>query len=353
MKFSVITPSFNGMPHIRKCIGSIRGQVLPKAGTQRSEIGDRRSEKRASEICYLASENESSICVQHIVQDGGSSDETVEFLRKFDVEIRGQRTEVRDQKSEALVNARCLTPDFYSFSFSSKEDEGMYDAINRGWSRASGDILSWLNHDEQYLPGTLAKVGKVFGENPDVDFVYGNFIILTPEGLPISARREIPLRMRYLCHSNLYAASCTMFFRRNLLDAGDLVFDTNYKLAGDMELVMRLLDRGYKPFHINSYLGLFGADDGNLTVSQSDLNWQETARLWAEYGGSNNTLVCKAMKTLRWIERFFSGCYRSDDLSFDYVLDEIPNYRRVEADRVTFRFGFDKINELKELRCRT
>ncbi|MBC8207260.1 MAG: hypothetical protein H8E68_08955 [Kiritimatiellaeota bacterium] len=381
MKFLVITPVFNGMPHIKKCIGSVRGQLRPSVA-QMSDVKCQRSDVLISDIRSSAvaeamadktiSETGSKIDVQHIIQDGGSTDGTVEFLRDYMAQ------------QPATSN--------YQPSFISEADKGMYDAINKGWAKAiemndaerstegmahstfnvqhlishppnqpnnqsayqpdaEDCILSWLNHDEQYLPGTLEKVAQVFAGHPEVDLVYGNYIISTPDGLPISARREIPLRMLYLRHTNLYAASCTMFFRRKIWEAGELKFDINYKVAGDMELVMRLLSKGYKPLHIDSYLALFGADGGNLSVSMGDLNWKEISRLWSIYHGFGNPLVRKGIKALRWIERFFSGCYRSDDLAFDYAEDEVPNYRRVEADKVTFRFGFDKINELVRKRC--
>ena len=50
----------------------------------------------------------------------------------------------------------------------------MYDAINRGFARASGDIVCWLNSDEQYLEGTLAKVADYFETHPDIDVLFGD-----------------------------------------------------------------------------------------------------------------------------------------------------------------------------------
>jgi glycosyltransferase involved in cell wall biosynthesis len=82
--------------------------------------------------------------VEHIVQDGGSDDGTREW---------------------AAADSR--------IKFFMEKDAGMYDAINRGWRRATGEILSYLNCDEQYLPGALARAGHFFSAHPEVDMVFG------------------------------------------------------------------------------------------------------------------------------------------------------------------------------------
>ena len=197
MKFSVITPCFNGESGIDKCIGSTRAQASP------------------------------SVEVEHIVQDGVSRDGTVDFLSTFSDRISAQ------------------PESGYSFSFKSEADQGMYDAINRGWSRADGDILSWLNHDEQYLP-TLDKVARVFAAEPDVDVVYGNMIVVDGAET-LAAQTEIP-RSTYIKHDFLYAISCTIFFRA-VIDEGLLVFDNQLGHAGDLDLMLGIVTAGKKIVH--------------------------------------------------------------------------------------------------------
>ena len=107
MKFSVVTPLFNGMPELKKCIGSVKSQAS------------------------------NSIRVEHLIQDGGSNDNSIEFLENY---MNNQLNVTNDEGKN------------YDFNFQSSNDKGMYDAINKGWLRSTGDIYSWLNHDEQYLP---------------------------------------------------------------------------------------------------------------------------------------------------------------------------------------------------------
>ena len=142
--FSVVTPCFNAVDVLPRCVGSIRGQK--------------------------------DVTVEHIIQDGFSKDQTAAWAAR---------------QPELIVH--------------SEKDRGMYDAINKGWARSPGEILSWLNADEQYLPASLAHIAQVFRDNPDADIVYGNTIMVGPDGQPLAARREIPLRFAYVVNGFLHA----------------------------------------------------------------------------------------------------------------------------------------------------
>ena len=277
MTFSIATPVFNGMPIIRRCVGSVRGQR--------------------------------HVTVEHIIQDGGSSDGTGEWLG-----------------TQPDLNTR------------SEPDKGMYDAINRAWARANGSILSWLNADEQYLPGTLATIAGFLTEHPEVDAVFGNMIAVAPDGRPLAARREVPLRGLYLRNRFLYAFSCTLFFRRSLFDRGLLVFDTRYRYAGDYDLMLRLVNAGVKVLHIPSYLALFGVDGTNLSGTVELAEEAEVIR--ARHGAFKSRTARMAVALLRCVERLANGCYRNDDLTYDFALDEKPTYRRFAKESAGFRFPY-------------
>lgn len=279
MKFSIITPTRNCLKNVKRCVGSIRGQ--------------------------------SSVIYEHKIQDACSTDGTAEWL-----------------KAQQDLDAR------------SERDEGMYDAINRGWARSNGDILSWLNADEQYLPGTLAHVNKVFEENPDVDFAYGNAIIVDPVGRPMAGRREIPLRAFYIKNSFLNAYSCAMFFRRRLLDEGSLNLDTRYRYAADMDLILRLLASKAKHLHINRYLSLFGVDGNNL--SSHDRMRTETEEIQAKFGGAKTKLAKRVVVLGRHVERLLAGAYKREVLDYDFVVDEAPTYCRIRQASVGGRYILPK-----------
>ncbi|MEW6676743.1 MAG: glycosyltransferase family 2 protein [Pseudomonadota bacterium] len=269
MKFSIVTPTRNSLDKLKRCVGSVRGQK--------------------------------GVMFEHIVQDACSEDGTPEWL-----------------SVQADLNWR------------SENDGGMYDAINRGWRRASGDILCWLNSDEQYLPGTLERVKNTFSRNPDIDFVFGNYIVISNTGNPIAARREIRLSKSYIANGFLNAASCTMFFRSRIL--ADLELDLKYRYASDMDLVLRLLDNNRKAKKIDEYLSLFTFDGSNLSCSPTMIT--ETREIRKKFGGSSS-FTSLPYRFGRVLEKLMAGCYMRDNISYDYAIDSTPNYITFNAKGVS------------------
>lgn len=276
--FSIVTPCFNAAKVLPRCVGSIRGQQ--------------------------------GVSIEHIIQDGLSKDVTVSWAQS--------------QANLAVF---------------SEKDRGMYDAINKGWAKSHGEILSWLNADEQYLPGSLSRVAQVFQDNPDVDIVYGNTIIVGPSGQPLAARREIPLRLSYILNGFLYALSCSLFFRRRLLDAGLLVFEPGFRNAGDLDLIVRLIKAGCKSIQMHDYIGLFGIYGNNITIDGNTKMDKEVDEIRRKYGALPSPMRQTVMLG-RAVERLFRGCYRPDRLSYEFALDEKPNYTSIKNVKTSSRFTF-------------
>ena len=209
-----------------------------------------------------------------------------------------------------------------------------------------GDILSWLNHDEQYLPGTLNHVSKIFQNDNSIDVVFGNMIVIKKDGTPIAARREIPLRKIYVQNDFLYAISCTIFFRRSLLMKGILNFNSDYKcLYSDLDLMLKILRMNKKIHFENKYFSLFGVDGNNLSVTGKKIMEKEINEIQKKYGKFNSLPLRKACKVFRMIERFINKCYLKDDLSYEFAIDEVPNYQKIEKSKIGFRFTYEKVNK--------
>lgn len=268
MNFSVITPTRNALDKLKRCVGSVRGQA--------------------------------GVDVEHVVQDACSTDGTAEWLS--------------------------CQPDLNS---ASEPDGGMYDAINRGWRRAGGDVLSWLNSDEQYLPETLGRVARFFEQHPDIDFLYGNVLIIGAAGDLIAARREIRLSRLYISNSFLNAPSCTTFFRRRLWDEGILRLDTTYRYAADMDLMLRLLV-ARKPYHkVPAYLSAFTMDGTNLSCHPRML--EETAQIQRKFGAFSSPFLRRTITLGRYAERLLAGSYRRVDVAYHFAMDEQPRYRTISG----------------------
>ena len=242
--FSVATPTRNSLDKLKRCVGSVRGQR--------------------------------DVAVEHLVQDARSSDGTPAWL--------STQTDLRTV---------------------SEADAGMYDAINRAWTRAQGEYFSWLNSDEQYLPGTLAKIQTFFETHPAVDVVFGNYIVADPQGRPVALRREIPFRRIYVANSFLNMQSATIFYRRRLWDSGLLRLNSKYRYASDKELILRIASAGKLIAHIPEYLSVFGIDGTNLSTHRQMTEEAEQVRL--AYGAFRSNVLRQIVLLGRRIERLLNA----------------------------------------------
>lgn len=274
-RFSVATPTRNALAKLVRCVGSVRGQH--------------------------------GVSVEHVIQDAASTDGTVAWLSR-----------------QSSLDAR------------SEPDAGMYDAISRAWSRSRGEFLSWLNADEQYLPGALSRVQAFFDQHPEVDVVFGDYIVCGPDGRVIALRREIPFRHLYVANSFLYSATCTLFFRRRLYEAGSLAFDPALRYAADFDLMLRLAAQGACIAHLPGYLAVFGIDGTNLSGHARVPVEAEIVR--QRHGALRSPLLRAVVLGMRRLERLARGGYLKQSRAFEFAQDEVPRYRRIEAMRVGGRY---------------
>lgn len=128
MKFSIVTPSYNSSAYIHEAIQS----VVSQSG---------------------------NFTIEYFIVDNCSRDNTRAIVEKFQNSIES-----------GSYPLGCQGVELY---FVSEQDQGMYDAINKGFAKASGDIFAWLNADDIYLPGAFATMAKVFATYKNVHWVKG------------------------------------------------------------------------------------------------------------------------------------------------------------------------------------
>ncbi len=205
VRISIVTPSYRRSAWLKLCIASVADQPVE---------------------------------VEHVVQDAGSDDGTLDWLPG-------------DRRVKAFV----------------ERDQGMYDGINRGLRRATGDVLAYLNCDEQYLPGALGEVAGYFEQHPRVDMVFGDVVMVDPEGRYLYHRKmQTPLKYHtWTCH--LSTLSCGMFFRRRIVSDYGLLFDPRLRAAGDGEWMVRLLQRGLRLAALGRFTSAFTCTGANLGAS--------------------------------------------------------------------------------------
>jgi len=294
MNFTVATPVFNGMPWLRLCVASVRDQI----SDEKAEIGDL---KAATGDLKAVQQPQVSppLRVEHIIQDAGSPG-IEDFAREAGAEF------CRDGKLVFRFSAaQDFSPFGYHLTLHSESDGGMYDAVNRAWLRATGDIISYLNADEQYLPGTLDRVGRFFLENPQVELLFGDALLLNPAGLPVSYRRVVRPSQAHTRAVHLGTLSCAMFFRRSLLEKG-FFFDPQWKAIGDAEWVWRVLGSGAKAGILNKPLSAFTLTGSNLGATPASLR---EAADWRRSGPSSERLASPLLRASHWMKKAIAGAY--------------------------------------------
>lgn len=247
---SIITPSFNMLSYLQRAAASIADQ--------------------------------SSAGFEHIVVDGASGDGTVEWLERQPYE---------------------------HMSFISEKDNGMYDALNKGLKRVKGDIVAYLNCDEQYLPGTFELVNDYFQHHPEVDVLFGNLLLIRPNGTLVAFRKGYQPRWPYILVSHLYVLSCTMFFRRKVVEDGN-IFDTRYKAVADAHFVVNLLRRGYTARHVNHYFSAFTITGKNLSIDDRALAEQKDL---LNHAPAYIRVLKPLVNLMRLGEKCLSGAYFQGD----------------------------------------
>jgi GT2 family glycosyltransferase len=200
-------------------------------------------------ILSVAAQNYPSL--EYVVQDGGSSDDTLDVLHRFEAELARWRSE---------------------------PDSGQADAINRGFADTTGDVMGWLNSDDLLLPGALAHVGRYFAQHPEVDVVYGNRIMIDENDDQIGAW-ILPAHDDEALTLADYVPQETLFWRRRIWDAAGGYVDASFRYAMDWELLLRFRSAGATMTRLPRFLGAFRIHADQKTTALDDVGAAETRRL--------------------------------------------------------------------------
>lgn len=197
-----------------------------------------------------------------IVMDGGSTDGSVDILKRYD--------------------------DRLSY-WESVPDEGQTHAINKGFARANGEILAWLNSDDLLLPGAIKSVVERFEKAPSVDVVYGQRIIINEHGQDIGTWNVKNAHNDILPYAD-FVPQETLFWRKSLWKRVGGTLDQSFKFAMDWDLLLRFKLVNAKFSVINRYQGAFRFHSQQKTVCEiGGTGFSEMELLrnrWAQQCGS-------------------------------------------------------------------
>ena len=215
MRFSVVTPCLNAAPLIEETIASVAAQSALRDG---------------------------SAGLQHIICDGGSTDGTLEILRRLE-----------------QPHMRIL----------SQQDRGMYDALARGLRLADGDVVAYLNAGDYFHPRAFAVVQEVMAAHPQCRWLTGYAVTYNEAGAAV--RFVLPYRFRRRLHRCgaygrflPFVQQESTFWKRELMDGVDFERLAGFRLAGDYYLWRCFAERA--DLHVvSAHLGGFRQHAGQLS----------------------------------------------------------------------------------------
>ena len=239
-KLSIVTPSYNQGRFLEETILAVLNQNYPN--------------------------------LEYIIIDGGSTDETLEVIRRYE--------------------------DRLAFWVSEK-DRGQVHAINKGLAKTTGDIFAFINSDDIYLPGTFATVAEYFEAHPDSEWICGDTMMFG-EGKPDELIRAVVPKSAAHCLSWAYTAPQPgHFWKRALVEGG---FDEDWTYDFDHDLYVRLLLDGHKCEHVTGTFAGYRLHSTSKTVAETqgfDEEFDRSAELYESRLAGRDRRWCRATRFLR------------------------------------------------------
>jgi glycosyltransferase involved in cell wall biosynthesis len=254
-KLSIITPSFNQGSFLEHTINSVLSQGYPN--------------------------------LEYIIIDGGSTDHSLEIIERYETSLA---------------------------YWVSEPDRGQGDAINKGFERATGDVIAWINSDDCYTPNAFQRAVSFLMQHPHVGCVMGDLTFMDDQGHTLYTRKSIPFDFNTALFGGAMVPQPTTFFTREALARTGLIdVDLNYLL--DYEFFLRMSRAGIAFGLIREPLAAFRLHTESKTVgSYQDSFWTQKAGILRSYApgwlpgwGYSSQVI----RLLKWAFRARSWCIRA------------------------------------------
>jgi glycosyltransferase involved in cell wall biosynthesis len=238
---SIITPSYNQGMFIAETMNSILSQGYPR--------------------------------LEYIVIDGGSTDDSVE-------KIRSQEPNLSYWVSE--------------------KDNGQADAVNKGFRRATGDIIGWINSDDMLTEGALHSIAEYFELHPDIDIVYGDLNIVNTAGTFLFCKKVTPYNFYAQLFSSSLVPQPSTFWRRNVFEKVGFL-NERYQFQMDYEYFVRMGAAGLRFGTVNRPLASFRLHGNSKTMKDySTMFFSMEFEIQRQYlpAGIQHPLILKFLKVI-------------------------------------------------------
>ena len=239
-KVSVVTPSYNQGRFIEETILSVISQDYPN--------------------------------LEYIIVDGGSTDNTMSIVKKYQSQIS---------------------------YYISEPDNGQSDAINKGFSFSTGQILAWINSDDVYLPGAISAAVHAM-KVTDASVVYGDFELINAESHILDTIRSPDFDAIRLLNGDYIPQPSTFFRRSAFFDVGRIDESLHYSMDYDLWLKMAL---GYRFLHVSKTLSKFRLHTDSKTVTAAPLFLSDSIKMF------DRLLPLYVQKDWRYISNIYSQIF--------------------------------------------
>lgn len=230
MLISIVTPSYNQARYIEQTIKSVLSQDYPR--------------------------------IEYLIVDGGSTDGSQNIIKKYEDKLGW---------------------------WVSEKDRGQTDAINKGFARARGDVLAWINSDDTYEPGAVTAAVAYLRDHPEVGMVYGDCNFINESGKVIGRFNSAQTNYRLLRRGYAHIPQQTMFFRADLWkQVGPL--DPSFYFAMDYDLWTRIAARTEIKYVPQTWAN-FRLHSSGKTILADDRCWPEMIRVHYRDGGSFFSII--------------------------------------------------------------
>jgi glycosyltransferase involved in cell wall biosynthesis len=251
-KISIITPSFNQGKFLEETLLSVLDQNYPN--------------------------------LEYIVIDGGSTDNSLDIIRKYEKRLS---------------------------YWTSEKDNGQSEAINKGFRKATGEIIAWLNSDDILMPGALHRIEQVFAKG-DVDLVNGYTAVIDEASNILTGHFTLKQSKWYAQRGIYYVNQPAMFWKREILDkVGYLKEDFHTEM--DKELLIRIFDNNYRIGQLPVIIAGFRLHNQSKSASGSKVvrKWflEDQAKLHKQYTTTYGQKPNVINKSIYRMEKLLKGVY--------------------------------------------
>ncbi|MCL1946744.1 MAG: glycosyltransferase [Chitinivibrionia bacterium] len=275
-KISIVTPCFNSDKYLEETILSVLGQNYPN--------------------------------LEYIIIDGGSTDKTVEIIKKYQAKL--------------------------SFWISEK-DSGMYDAIQKGFNKSTGEIMAYINSDDIYHKKSFYIVSEIFSKNSEIKWLSGATTHIDEYGRGVNCAESRKFtRFDFLSGDFQWIQQESCFFRRELYDKAGGYIDVSLRFAGDFELWIRFF-RYERLYVANTLIGAFRVRSSNqLSLDNMDKYLSEVDRvLKKEQVGNSDKLKLIRYKIITAVLNFFYKVIEKLLRKYRQIETGTPNMSNIRFNR--------------------